>query len=293
MNSTITTLPISPYVLRPAHVLWIETDSCWWICSVPGLTMPMPTCSLPGTNSQSPLQVIEDSCTNFDWKSMRILVPLHWGRGHTEVQAIYVSKLCILWLLTPIFSPPTAGEQWYNSAHTRTHTIKQTFGVLKSCFCSISFSGKILRYSLVNTADIILECCVLYNMATHASLKVEVEGAVGDNMTWLQQKWTLTSHKTRCGRGWSKTILSGENMYQHEQCDWFMQFVNPLPIWHTIVFRIPSPCLHNDKHSNSQKRKLYTHGCVKLVWAPGHLPLHVSGYSMYGVMCVSCWVLLL
>lgn len=54
-----------------------------------------------------------------------------------------------------------------------------TFGVVKSrC---ISISGGVLKYSPALVADVILACCVLYNMATCEGIEVDLDGLKGDD----------------------------------------------------------------------------------------------------------------
>ncbi|KAK6474628.1 putative nuclease HARBI1 isoform X1 [Huso huso] len=71
------------------------------------------------------------------------------------------------WLMTPVLSPQTAGENAYNEAHRRTRSaIESTFGMLKMRFRCLDRSGGALQYSVKKVAEIFVACCVLHNIAT-------------------------------------------------------------------------------------------------------------------------------
>ncbi|KAJ1202720.1 hypothetical protein NDU88_006517 [Pleurodeles waltl] len=70
------------------------------------------------------------------------------------------------WLLTPVRNPRTRAEEQYSEAHGRTRrVIELTFGLLKARFRCLHMTGGSLMYSPKKVCQIIVDCCMLHNLA--------------------------------------------------------------------------------------------------------------------------------
>ncbi|KAJ1150050.1 hypothetical protein NDU88_002848 [Pleurodeles waltl] len=70
------------------------------------------------------------------------------------------------WLLIPVRNPRTRAGECYNEAHGRTRRIiERTFGLLKARFRCFQMTGGSLFYSPKKVCQIIVACCMLYNLA--------------------------------------------------------------------------------------------------------------------------------
>uniref|UniRef100_A0A8C5PFR3 Putative nuclease HARBI1 n=1 Tax=Leptobrachium leishanense TaxID=445787 RepID=A0A8C5PFR3_9ANUR len=73
---------------------------------------------------------------------------------------------CLPWLMTPLADAQNPSQVKYNEVLAKTRSvIKRTFGVIKSRFRCLDKSVGVLKYSPAKSADIIVACCVLHNIA--------------------------------------------------------------------------------------------------------------------------------
>ncbi|XP_071978747.1 putative nuclease HARBI1 [Engystomops pustulosus] len=79
------------------------------------------------------------------------------------------------WLMTPYLRPSTPKERSFNHAHRRTRSaIERTFGILKSRFRCLDFSGGAMLYKPPIVCKVIIACCMLHNIATANRLEIDL-----------------------------------------------------------------------------------------------------------------------
>ena len=67
--------------------------------------------------------------------------------------------------MTPITQPETSAERNFNKVHRKTHClIKRAFGVLKSRWRILGYTGGSMCYSPTKAAKITITCCVFYSI---------------------------------------------------------------------------------------------------------------------------------
>ncbi|KAJ1216193.1 hypothetical protein NDU88_003799 [Pleurodeles waltl] len=78
-------------------------------------------------------------------------------------------------------NPRTRAKERYNEAHRHTRRIiERSFGVLKARFWCLHLTGGSLCYSPKKVSQVIMACCMLYNLALRRNVPFLQEEEAGD-----------------------------------------------------------------------------------------------------------------